>query len=221
MREYILEKVRNTPRYFSFGGIEVEQVDDTPDDIDVQKVLSVVERHFPRHYFQNLDKVRIEHLEEFDERNVTAVYQDGIFYITNKQQSEEDLLDDVIHEFAHHIESLYTQEIYGDQAIQKEFLKKREQLKFELRSEGYWTDDYDFRNLKFDEKFDDFLYKRVGKTMLRMVTSGLFVRPYGSVSLREYFATGFEAYYLGKQEELQKISPVLYSRINEIHNLNN
>jgi len=221
MREYILEKVRNTPRHFNFGGIDVEQVDKTPEDIDVQKILSVIEKYFPRHYFQNLDKVRIEHLEEFDERDVTAVYQDGVFYITNKQQSEEDLLDDVVHEFAHHIESLYTQEIYGDHAIQKEFLKKREQLKFELRSEGYGTEDYDFRNLKFDERLDDFLYKRVGKTMLRMVTSGLFIRPYGSVSLREYFATGFEAYYLGKQEKLQKISPVLYSRINEIHKLNN
>ncbi len=75
------------------------------------------------------------------------------------------------------------------------------------RSEGYWANEYDFDNLKFDEKFDDFLYKRVGRNMLKMVTTGIFIRPYASVSLREYFATGFEAYYLGKQDTLEKISP--------------
>ena len=99
-----------------------------------------------------------------------------------------------------------------------EFLIKRKELEFELRTEGYWTDKYDFSNLKFDQSFDDFLYKRVGRNMLRMVTSGLFIRPYAAVSLREYFATGFEAYYLGQAETLQKISPTLYDKINKLHN---
>jgi hypothetical protein len=40
--------------------------------------------------------------------------------------------------------------------------------------------------------------------MLRMVTTGMFIRPYAAVSLREYFATGFEAYYLGKQDNFRK-----------------
>ncbi len=91
-------------------------------------------------------------------------------------------------------------------------------MNVELRSEGYWTDDYDFENLKYNESFDIFLYKRVGKNMLRSITSGLFIRPYAAVSLREYFATGFEAYYLGKQDTLEKISPILYDKIFELHN---
>ena len=56
--------------------------------------------------------------------------------------------------------------------------------------------------------------------MLRMVTTGLFIRPYASVSLREYFATGFEAYYLGKQNSLEKISPMLFDKIDELNNKN-
>ena len=56
--------------------------------------------------------------------------------------------------------------------------------------------------------------------MLQMVTAGIFIRPYAAVSLREYFATGFEAYYLGKEETLDKISPRLYDKIFEIHHLN-
>ena len=98
-----------------------------------------------------------------------------------------------------------------------EFLKKREQLKFEIKSEGYWTEEYDFKNLKFDSEFDNFLYKRLGKNMLKMVTSGIFTRPYAAVSLREYFATGLEAYYLGKEEELHNISPVLFQKISDLH----
>ena len=82
---------------------------------------------------------------------------------------------------------------------------------------GYWVDDYDFDNLKFDETFDNFLYQRVGRNMLRTLTAGIFIRPYASVSLREYFATGFEAYYLGKQDTLEKISPMLYDKVNELH----
>jgi len=50
-----------------------------------------------------------------------------------------------------------------------------------------------------------------------MMTTGLFIRPYASISLREYFATGFEAYYLGKKNSLEKISPMLYDKINELH----
>ena len=46
----------------------------------------------------------------------------------------------------------------------------------------------------------------------------MFIRPYASVSLREYFATGFEAYYLGKRDSLEKISPILYDKINALHN---
>ena len=38
-----------------------------------------------------------------------------------------------------------------------EFLKKRHELEFELRSEGYWTSDYDFDELKFNPNLDEFL----------------------------------------------------------------
>ena len=111
---------------------------------------------------------------------------------------------------------LYPEEVYGDESIKKEFLKKRHQLEFELRSEGYWTSDYDFDNLKYNKKFDEFLYDRVGGTMLKMVTAGNFLRPYAAVSLREYFATGFEEYFLGNQEKLKETSPELFKKLDQL-----
>ena len=217
MREYIFERVKNTTRHFKFGNVRVHEIDPMPDSIDLQAVLKTIEKSFPPFYFKDLKEINIQHIPEFDEREVNAVYKDGTFYITNKQDNSKDLMDDIIHEFAHHMEIKFPELIYSDETLINEFRRKRQELNFELRSEGYWTDEYDFHNLKFDEDFDKFLYKRVGKNMLQMVTAGMFIRPYASISLREYFATGFEAYYLGQENTLERISPMLYNKINELH----
>ena len=219
MREYILEKNSNTPKYFSFGNIEVYVEDQIEGGLDPRKVLVAIEKVLPRVYFNNLEAIKIGNHKDFEERNINAMYGDNILYISNKQDNYQDLIDDVVHEIAHHVETEFIEQIYGDEKVKKEFLKKRKQLEFELRSEGLWTKEYDFEKLKFDKNFDDFLYKRVGKNLLRMVTTGIFIRPYAAVSLREYFATGFEAYYLGEQDALSKISPILYQKIKDISNL--
>tara|TARA_R100001460_G_scaffold11121_4_gene26119 strand:- start:111 stop:770 length:660 start_codon:yes stop_codon:yes gene_type:complete len=218
MREYVFEKVKNTTRHFRFGNVPVYQKDQLPDNVDAQAIFRSVEKLIPSKLFSGLKGVQIGHQEVFDDREANALYRDGVFYITQDQDNDADLIDDIVHEFAHHAEVLYPEQIYGDQKIKKEFLKKRYELEFELKSEGYWTQEYDFKNLKFDEDFDQFLYKRVGKNLLRMITSGMFIRPYGSVSLREYFATGFEQYFLGSKQKLKKISPELYNKIDELVN---
>jgi len=220
MKQYIREKVENTTRHFKFGKIDIQELEPVPDNIDIYSIFKAIERNFPPHYFYNLERVIIGHHEDFDKRDANAVYSDRTFYITNRQSSAKDLMDDIVHEFAHHLETLYPELIYEDQKLIGEFLRKRHEIKFEIQSEGYWIDKYDFTDLKFDSVFDKFLYKRLGKNMLRMITTGIFIRPYAAVSLREYFATGFEAYYLGKREELEKISPILYSKISELHHKN-
>lgn len=219
MKEYIKNKTKNTTRHFRFGEIEVEEFDKMPDHVNMDAVLKAVENNLPSHYFVDLQKVRIGNFEEFRDRNINALYRDNMLLVSNDQDDTEDLLDDIVHEIAHHVETLYIKEIYGSRSVIDEFIKKRNELRFELRTEGYWVDDYDFDNLKYDQKFDSFLYDRVGKNTLKMLTYGSFVRPYAAVSLREYFATGFEYYYLGKQDILEKISPMLYDKIDELHHL--
>jgi hypothetical protein len=221
IEEYILERTQNTTRHFRFGNIPVIEEDPIPDNIDVYSIFKSVEKNLPPHYFDGVESVVINHLPEFDKRGVNAVYRDNKFYISNQQDDANDLLDDIIHEFAHHLETQYPELIYEDRQLIEEFRKKRNQMKFEFQSEGYWVNEYDFNDIKFNQSFDVFLYKRVGKNMLRLATTGIFIRPYGAVSLREYFATGFEAYYLGNKEALHKISPYLYQKIEQLHNLNN
>tara|TARA_R110002126_G_scaffold4922_3_gene25496 strand:+ start:1434 stop:2102 length:669 start_codon:yes stop_codon:yes gene_type:complete len=217
MIDYILEKVENTTRFFKFGSVAVEEIEPVSGNVDLQAIFKAVENNFPSHYFSNLKAVKIGNFADLQNKNFSALYDDGIFYISNTQSDSQSILNDVVHEFAHHLEKNYTDFIYEDKLIIGEFLKKRQELHFELRSEGYWTDEYDFDELKYNEKFDNFLYKKVGQNLLRLVTSGMYIRPYSSVSLREYFATGFEAYYLGKRDQLEKISPLLFNRIEELH----
>jgi hypothetical protein len=218
MKDYIFEKIKDTTRHFKFGNVPVFQRDELTNNVDGQAVFRSIEDVVPSKFFNGLKGVEIGHQDVFDYRDANAIYKDGTFYITHKQDNAADLIDDIIHEFAHHVEMLYPEEIYGDQKIKKEFLKKRAQLEFELKSEGYWTNEYDFTNLKYDQDFDQFLYKRVGKNMLKMATAGLFVRPYASISLREYFATGFEQYFLGNKEKVKRISPELYNKLEELSN---
>jgi Mlc titration factor MtfA (ptsG expression regulator) len=48
---------------------------------------------------------------------------------------------------------------------------------------------------------------------------GVFPSPYAATSLREYFARGFEEYYMGRPQELKNICPVLYSKMYNLHNM--
>ena len=218
MRDYILQKINESYRDFNFRGVNVVIDDNLPENVDIKTVLKIIEDRIPRYCYADIEEIRVGEREEFKSRGISALYRDNILYISNQQDNLEDLLDDVIHEIAHHVEEKFPEQIYGDQLIKREFLKKRKQLEFELRSEGYWTSDYDFEQIKFSEEFDKFLYDRVGRRMLGMATTGIFIRPYASVSIREYFATGFESYYLNtdRKDSLFNISPDLYEKINSL-----
>ena len=98
--------------------------------------------------------------------------------------------------------------------MKREFLSKRKRLwriisknRINLSLEDYLQADY-------NPRFDEFLYKEVGYNLLSSLTAGLFYSPYAATSLEEYFANGFEAFYLRRDlPRLKSISPVLYNKI--------
>ena len=71
----------------------------------------------------------------------------------------------------------------------------------------------------YSEKVDDFLYKDVGYQALWQMVPGIFPSPYAATSLREYFARGFEEYFMGDPQALKDICPVLYSKMYNLHNM--
>ena len=56
-------------------------------------------------------------------------------------------------------------------------------------------------------------YKTIGYKLLGNLSRGLFISPYSATSLQEYFATGFEEYYLNDRVDLKRTSSYLYNKI--------
>ena len=102
--------------------------------------------------------------------------------------------------------------IYADGMLQSEFLAKRLRLRDMLGSEEqeYY---YDFSNTEYKLEFDEFLYQDIGYPKLRSLTNGLFHTPYAVTSLREYWASGIEDYFLGDKELIKRVSPELFRKI--------
>ena len=71
-------------------------------------------------------------------------------------------------------------------------------------------------NLDYSFEFDMFLLNEVGYPMLTQLTVGLFLTPYGTTSLAEYFAESFEFYVLRDQEPVKKISTACFIKISEL-----
>jgi hypothetical protein len=221
LRQYVKESAQvtldNRTEYTIFGDIYVYIKDPVTPGVNVLRVLKQVEETVPSILAQGVESIFIGQFEELISREVDAVFSNGTIYVTNEQDSEEDMFDDIVHEFAHSIETWAGMEIYGDSTIKYEFLAKREILFRHLSQLGY-ENLYlkDFLDTEYTKKFDFFLYKSVGYDKLDIITVGLFPTPYSATSIREYFAIGFEEYLYGDRRNLREISPSLYSKIEQL-----
>ena len=164
--------------------------------------------------------VYIGTFDMFIKRQVEAVYEDGAIYVFNEQLTSEDFVESIGHEIAHALEAQMPEEIYGDHRLEAEFVGKRRRLRDVLVAHGYQYTEGSFLDSEYREAFDQFLYKDVGYPVLTSLTSGLFMSPYAATSLREYFANGFEWFFLkGEKTFLKKISPMLYYKLDILSNM--
>jgi len=193
------------------------------DSINVEKVVSSVENTLPQHLTSEVEMVIVGHFDEFEENNFNAFYDSGTIFVTNIQDDEQDMADDLIHEFAHSLEEPHGMLLYGDFKLKNEFLHKRVTLHDILWKSGFKAPKSFFSNIDYDKEFDDFLYKKIGYDKLAEFCKGLFITPYAATSLREYFATGFTDFFMQADDHqyLKKISPALYNKINLIYSEEN
>mgnify|MGYP003144023877 FL=1 len=190
--------------------------DPLPEDFDLNYVLQKIETSIPDYLMSNIDTIYIGQFDEFVDREINAIYKDGALYTTNLQDDEDDMIDDIVHEMAHSIEEFAGNDIYGDGRVENEFLGKRQKLFYLLKEEGYNVHLKDFLESNYSKEFDMFLYQEVGYELMTTITMGLFVSSYSATSLKEYFATGFEKYYLEDRKYLKNISPILFEKIEYI-----
>lgn len=203
--------------YFNRG---IEFVLDKPlkKDIDIEKVMGLLRSNLPVSSYVGINNVYFGEFDILKKRSLTALHhKDNIYISSEEMSSEKEILDDLVHEFAHRFEENNSEKIYEDGKIINEYLGKMNRL-HDLITQDYDLDYFgityfDFINTEFDEKFDKFLYEKIGYEEVENMAPTLFIRPYAATSVREYFATGFEDYYLEGGLQLKKISPILHSRI--------
>lgn len=205
---------------YNFSSFQVFIKDELPKDVDVKKVFEKTFSSLPEHFLNLIDVAYIGDFSFFKEKNLNAMFVDGALYITNQQDNNSDMLDDVIHEISHAVEKKYSQEIYEDQKIKNEYFNKLKKLKNYLSFEGYDIRGIDFFNEEYSKDFDDLLFRTIGYEKLAGYIKNLFLSPYSVTSLREYFARGFEEYYIGNRLDLKDISPYVYSKITLLSNIN-
>ena len=213
VNNYIKESLKSSPERLLYNKITVFVKDPLPEDIDLDYVLSSIEKKVPEHLVYGIDMAYVGQFEEFEDRQTNAAYKDGALYITNEQSDEDDMIDDIVHEMSHACEESYYSLIYSDGKIQNEFAGKRKKLFEILKAEEYKVDIEDFLNIDFSKEFDEFLYQEVGYDKLTFFTMGLFVSPYGATSYREYFANGFEHYFLTNPQYVEVVSPAVYEKV--------
>ena len=213
------KRFENQRREFTMDDIQVFIKDKITNGINIKNVLDVINSYIPSEFLKEIDSIYVGMFDDFIKKDVNAAYKDGAIYISNVQDSEQDLIDDIVHEIAHSLEQPYGHIIYGDGKVEEEFVQKRKRLYEILKDEELKPNLKLFTDPEYNKKMDDYLYKKVGYDRLNFIAAsyGLFTSAYPATSLREYFASGFEYYFLEDPTYLMKISPQLYKKIEELH----
>jgi hypothetical protein len=224
MRQYIIETatraINNRKQYTLFNRIIVTVENPLPEKVSLQAVLNRLKESIPKHLLSDLETIYVGDFKPLNDRKIDSMYVNGTVLVSNKHESEKALFNTLLHEFAHAIEEQMSQYLYDDGDLSREFLAKRNTL-FNMLKDDYDVAKSEFININFSQKFDDFMYKTIGYDNLGIITSNLFVSPYGCTSLREYFANCFEHFFIEGPHEVEKISPAAAKKIKKILSKNN
>jgi len=212
IRTYLKNKKQT---HFTVGDIEVFIKDEVENEqVSVKSVINLVVRKIPKHLLRNIDSIYVGQFSFLNSKNFEAAYENSSIFVTNVQDNEADMLDDIVHEVAHSIEEIYSRYLYSDQKLATEFKRKRNKLHQILTDKDYDIGKQVFMNLDYDQELDEFLYSTVGYQALTTLSPNVFHSPYASTSLSEYFADGFEAFYMNDDiPKLKRISPELYKKL--------
>lgn len=228
MIDYIKEsnkKAQDRNEYMLFN-VPVYVINKFPSNIKINNILDSVKDIINKKYLDRLDAIYIGDFKDLNRRDIQSMLKDDAIWISSNNVknviTEPLVVENIIHEIAHHLEEKYQSIIYGDGKLEREYDSKKNRLFHLLKNEGYDIDLGLFFSDDMLKEFDNFLYKVVGYDKLALLSAGLFLSPYSITTVREYFASGFLNYLLDEDDHLSDVSPTLYQKINEIvENLKN
>ncbi len=216
IKSFIKKSPQRNKRYKLFD-VDVFLKDPLTNNIDIEHILSLVEKIFmnDESLINSVDAIYIGQFKEFKEFSFNAMFHQGIIYITNEQDDVMDMLDDIVHEYAHAIEYKHELEIYSDNKINKEFLSKRKILENRLKDK-YDLSEYKLYSLKYNKQIDNFFRNVVGYNKLKGYVKDIFPDAYSATSVNEYFATCFDKYFLSNRQLIKLNSPEVFKKIETI-----
>tara|TARA_R110002051_G_scaffold229077_1_gene291134 strand:+ start:83 stop:757 length:675 start_codon:yes stop_codon:yes gene_type:complete len=207
--EESIKKGNKMRDHFSLSGIDVFVKDQLPREIDTSFVFEYIRSRIPFFFMSGIDIIYIGQFPMMKKRDINAYFEDGAIYVTNDQDDEMDMIEDIIHEISHAVESNHQEFIYSTGAIQREFIAKRARLNDLLSQKFNVPKDFN-TNFEYDKGIDDFLYRNVGYDALNQICVNIFPSAYAVTSLSEYWAKGFEELFIGDPAVLRDICPVLF-----------
>jgi len=223
MKKYIIKNSKTAKKSFAHYVIHDKPLyvlEKITNNVDVEFVVKKLSSVMPQSLVSNIENMYVGNFKEFskEDRNFNAMYKDGTIYISSEQDSEEDMIDDIVHEVAHSLEKENEDLLYGDSALEREFLAKRHAL-YSILPDEKRGDTAPFLNPEYDAEFDQYLYTTLGYDFLRNMSHHIYYSPYAITALKEYWANGFEKYLLGDKKKLKQLSPILYNKIKTLINV--
>jgi len=206
-----MKRSRKLKDQYSMRGTQIYVNDQPPEHINLEFVFDYITARVPKKLLDSVDVIYVGQFPEFEERDINAFYDSGAIFITNEQDDDQDMIDDIIHEIAHAVEERYNDFIYSDSSIEREFMAKRETLFNLCQSYDLHPPKSMLVNSDFDQIIDDYLYLEVGYDVINDLVNGLFISAYAATSLSEYYARTFEEWVFGHRDQVRKLSPALYN----------
>ena len=207
-----IKKGKKMKDHYSVNGVDIFIKDPLPEHIDSSFVFEYISTRIPFYLLGNVEVIYIGIFPEMKERDINAFFENDAIFVTNEQDDEMDLIDDLVHEISHAVEKRVGDIIYGDGLFQREFIAKRKRLSALLSQKYDVPSDFNI-NFEYDRAIDDFLYRDVGYDVLNQVCVGIFPSAYAVTSISEYWAMGFEEMFLGDPQKIKSMCPVLYNRL--------
>ena len=212
---WIHESIKRSKKmrdHFSLNGVSVIIKDALPEEVNLEFVLNYIAARVPFFLTQNIEIIYVGKFPEMEEREINAFYENDAIYVTNEQEEEMDMIEDIIHEISHAVEQNNQEFIYESGQLQREFLGKRRALSNLLSQKFKVPADFDI-DVEYDRAIDDFLFRDVGYDALNQICVGIFPSAYACTSISEYWAKGFEELFIGETNDLKQMCPVLYKTL--------
>jgi len=207
-----MKRSRKLKDHFNLNGVSVIVKDRLPDDVSLEFVLNYIAARVPFYFTQNIEVIYVGKFPEMDEREINAFYENDAIYVTNEQEEEMDMIEDIIHEISHAVEQNNQEFIYESGKLQREFIAKRTRLS-QLLSQKYDVPPHFDVSFDYDKSIDDFLFRDVGYDSLNQICVNIFPSGYAATSVSEYWAKGFEELFIGDRDALKQMCPILFKTL--------